>query len=379
VLTILWPRKQQPLRIPGPFMLCGAGVLYGFVVALLRHPTVETGYALLNWGCPLIFGIHLCTMWRRYPAVEKVITSTYVWGVGLMGAYGIFQYIVAPAWDTYWLVNVSQGLIDPSFGQPAPYALRVWSTLNSAGPFANVMVAGLLLLFVTKSKGKLPISIAGYASFLLSVVRTCWLSWFLGLMLILRGARPKTILKVVGSIALLAICLIPIIEKPEIAPVLGDRLATFRDLGQDESFRERSEMYKVIAKMVAEDPFGHGIRNQEIVNNIVVDSGIMVVLLSLGWMGSALYTFGILSFLLSKRRSPDIFPKVTKAICITYLSQLIGGIVFVGVTGAMFWMFVALTLSAEQWYAAETDATAKAIDRSPQPMQSTSLSAPVAA
>jgi len=43
-------------------------------------------------------------------------------------------------------------------------------------PFANAMMAGLLLLLMIRSTLKLPAAAAGYVAFLLSMVRTAWLA-----------------------------------------------------------------------------------------------------------------------------------------------------------------------------------------------------------
>ena len=60
----------------------------------------------------------------------------------VMGAYGVWQYMVAPAWDGFWIE--STGLL--TFGKPEPRQIRVFSTMHSNGPFAVTMMAALLLL-----------------------------------------------------------------------------------------------------------------------------------------------------------------------------------------------------------------------------------------
>ena len=111
----------------------------------------------------------------------------------------------------------------------------------------------------------MPAAIAGYVAFLLSFARSAWLSWAIGLTLSLRGAKPKTIARVVVAVAALFIVLVPLLQKPDLAPALGDRLKTLTELKRDESFNERQEMYRVVGNVILHDPFGHGLRNQEIV------------------------------------------------------------------------------------------------------------------
>ena len=88
--------------------------------------------------------------------------------------------------------------------------MAFWSTMNGPGLFANTMMVGLLLLLAVRSRLKVPAAIAGYISFLLSAVRTAWLSWAIGLFVILKSANPRTIARICLSIALLIVCVVPL-------------------------------------------------------------------------------------------------------------------------------------------------------------------------
>lgn len=354
LLTILRPGKDVK-RIPAPFVLCGLAVLYGFFVGMLVSPSAEGVYSLFNWIAPLLFGLHLVMRWSEYPQIRRIVELNFSIGVAVMGAYGIYQFFAAPDWDVYWLQNISLNSIDPSFGQPAPMGMRVWSTLNAPGPFANVMMAGLLLLLLRKMRLKALASVLGYIAFLLSEVRTAWLSWMIGFVLLIRRARASTIAKLAVSLLLLAGCITPIFLNPNVAPIVGNRLSTFSNITNDESFRERRHMYGVVFDVARAEPWGHGLRNQEIVRNLAVDSGILIVALQLGWAGAALYGAGIAIFLSAKRDDgeDDSFARAMRAICIAYLVQLIGGQIFVGVTGAVFWLCLGMATAAGRWHTAE--------------------------
>lgn len=353
-LAILRPSRRAPVQLPPVAIFSMAAIAYGFVIGMVLHPSGEVIYGLVNWLAPLLFGLHFALHWRDYEAQKRWVASNAVWAVAVLGVYGLYQYAFAPAWDTYWLQEITGGLIDPSFGTPEPFKIRLWSTLNSPGPFANVMAAMLLLLFVMPSRWKLPVSVAGYASFLLSFVRTAWISWMLGLLLLLRGARPRLISRIVTSIFVVVALTLPVLSNPEIAPALSERIQSLTRIGADESFNERREMYRIVGNIVLHDPFGHGLRNQEIVNNLVVDSGFFVMLLSLGWLGLALYLLGIVTFVFRKNRARnDDLACAAEAICFAFLVQLVGGPVFSGVTGAIFWLCLGLTISADRHQAAQ--------------------------
>jgi O-antigen ligase/polysaccharide polymerase Wzy-like membrane protein len=339
--------------IPPAFVLCGVAILYGFVVGVALYPSAETVYGLLNWVCPLLFGLHLYWNWPQYEQYRSAIGRSFLWGALVLGIYGICQFFLPPAWDRFWLENVLANMTGTSFGLPEPFLVRVWSTMNAPGPFANTIMVALLFLFVVRSPLKLPAAVAGYTSFLLSIVRTAWLSWIVGLLWILKNSKPRVVIRVVLSTLLLVACLLPLLSDPRMANVIRDRVKTFTDLGHDESFGARMEMYRVMTNDAIDNPFGHGLKNLESSHGMAVDSGILTAVFSLGWLGSILFAAGMVSLFLLKEpgsSASDEFLGVAKAIMIAILVQLVGGNVFVSVTGAMFWMMAGMYLAARKYH-----------------------------
>ncbi len=316
-LTLVLPGRRKNTGVPAVFVLCSTAILYGFVVGMIVRPSAETVYGLLNWLCPLLF---------------------------------------RATWDRVWLENGSIGQISPSFGQPEPLRVRVWSTMNSPAPFANAMMTGLLLLLMIRSALKLPAAVAGYLAFLLSMVRTAWLGWLIGFFLMLKNINPRVIGRMFLSAFVLLVCLVPLLNDPRLANVIGDRVKTFTDLGHDESFGDRLEMYRVLVSDAAGNPFGHGLKNLEVSHGIPVDSGILVTVFSLGWLGTLLYALGIISLFLKKQPAPEMhddFYRAGKAIFIAMLAQLVGANIFVNVTGAIFWTFTGMRLAASPYHGQE--------------------------
>ena len=126
--------------MPAAFIFCFAGVLYGFVVGVLLHPSAEVAFGLLNWITPLRLEAHVAIDWPNYERNKAAILSSFVWGAAAVGVYGIYQFLVAPPWDAFWLQNVTKRFTDPSFGRPEPIMIRIWSTLNAPGPFGGSKV-----------------------------------------------------------------------------------------------------------------------------------------------------------------------------------------------------------------------------------------------
>lgn len=87
------------------FILSFMGVFYGFFVGLIYRSPVQVGIALLEWLAPVLISFHFFVNWQDYPHYRKIIQRTFLWAVLVLGAYGIFQYLVAPEWDRLWLIN----------------------------------------------------------------------------------------------------------------------------------------------------------------------------------------------------------------------------------------------------------------------------------
>ena len=61
----------------------------------------------------------------------------------------------------------------------------------------------------------------------------------------------------------------------QVAATISRRADTFADLSQDDSFRDRVDMYRTLAADVVETPFGYGFENRTDVKGFAVDSGIL--------------------------------------------------------------------------------------------------------
>src|SRR4051812_21192470 len=61
-------RRAQSLRSTtyAPFLLALSALLYAYAVGLIQQPVVAASYDLLNWGGPLMFGMHLALEWRQF-------------------------------------------------------------------------------------------------------------------------------------------------------------------------------------------------------------------------------------------------------------------------------------------------------------------------
>lgn len=159
---------------------------YGFAVGLLRNGIVPAAADVLNFVGPFALGLFVLMVPNNDIRLRQTVQRFALWGVLILGVYGLVQFLVAPAWDTQWLIDAEIA----TSGRPYPYEIRVFSTLNSAGPFAQV-IGVLLLLLVGQRKNALTwtAGTVGVLALGLSLVRSAWLGVLLGVLMLLIHRR----------------------------------------------------------------------------------------------------------------------------------------------------------------------------------------------
>ena len=341
-----------------PFVLGFIGVIYGFLVGLIFNQPVPVIRGLLDWLSPILFAFHLFINWRDYPSYRQHIQRVFVWCVLITGAYGIYQFVVAPEWDKFWLI---ESKMFTSSGNPEPFGMRVWSTLHSTGPFGSVMQAGLLLLFTSSGPLIFPASAVGYLSFLLSQVRTNWGGWILGIIIILGSVNARIKMRLIMIILVMAMCVVPLLNIEPISEVVTTRLESFSNLQKDTSFLERSKSYDRNLNLALSTALGNGLGNIWKVNEktgqievIVIDSGILDMFFTLGWFGAIPYLGGLLLMLFSVSNYTegklDSFVSAARAIGISSCAQLIIYSGMLSVSGMIMWGFLAMAMAAHKYY-----------------------------
>lgn len=341
-----------------PFILCLSSILYGLLIDLIQNP-VRDFYivkAVLDAICPVIFGFHLFINWQDYPDHRKIIQRTFLFGVLVMGAYGIWQFLVAPEWDRFWLIVTEK----ESRGKPEPFQIRVWSTMEASQGFASTMMAGLLLLFCGRG-GLLRFSAmgVGYVAFLLSRARAGWISWLVGLVAFISLQKLKHQIRTVVSIAIGVIIVVPLIFYEPIYENVSQRVETLSNVQEDRSLEARSAGYNYLLGQAIAEPLGKGLRFSDTVETgqtgySLSDGAILPLLFSLGWFGALPYLGGVIALLLKllseRANSLDLFDGAIKAITIGLFSQMFFNNILVGSLGIVFWSFLSLGLAARRYY-----------------------------
>ena len=346
-----------------PFALITLGLGYSYGVGVFIGSPFGATFDLLNWLAPIILGAYLLVTTDRFAAQRRVVERTFMWGLLLMGVYGLYQFLVLPVWDGYWMENAAMS----SIGTPFPFEVRVFSTLNSPGPFATVVMAGLLLCLRMPGTLRWGAAAVGFAGFLLSLVRSAWGGLVVGLLVLavqlptLERTRLVLALVVVGVVAL------PLLTIGPVAESIGTRFESLEDLEEDTSLNARLRLYEDMAAFLVRNPLGLGLGTTGVASNLSaseglpdLDSGVIAVFYSFGVLGTLYYAGGVAwLFILAlvQLRGAGAFGLTCLSVAVAGLSQVVFGNAWVGVAGAVLWFFLCMTLASHEHERAQLKGT----------------------
>lgn len=351
-LTILTVGRYLPSasRSGGlPFVMTMGAVIYGFLIKIIDEPSPTALVSLLDWLIPIAYGFHLFVHWQDYPNYRQNLQRTFVWGVLVMGVYGIFQFMTAPAWDMAWLTNSNMITANGFHGKtPGPFAIRVFSTMHSVEPFASVLTGGLLLMFTSKGALNLPASIVGYLTFLFTMMRSAWIGWIAGLLTLVGSLTTKAKMRLVLTTAVMFLCVLPLATMEPFADAVGARLQTLTNVQEDDSAAGRQEDFKKYLGSLATNVVGYGIERE------TWDNTILALLNYLGWLGAVPYMGGLILIVLKlffgEEGRIDPFVAVSRAIVVSCLVRFpANGLVF-GSSCVLLWGFLGIGLAAVKYH-----------------------------
>ncbi|MGK7893634.1 MAG: O-antigen ligase family protein [Xenococcus sp. (in: cyanobacteria)] len=348
-LVTLYQHLPKAHRQGGlPFILCFTSIFLGICLGVVRTSPIAVGIAGLKWLTPVLLSFHLFVNWRDYISYRQNIQRVFFWGVLMMGVYGVFQYLIAPEWDKFWSIN--SGLT--TIGIPKPLGIRVWSTMNSPGPFAMFMMAGLLTLINQTGVLSISASVFGYVAFLLSQLRTAWLGWFGALLIIFSSLKSKYQIRLIIIFMVTAMLVVPLTTIEQFSDNINSRLETLSSLEDDGSGQERLRAYDIFFSDPLMSLIGIGIGNKE--ESVVWDSGILDIFSSLGWFGGILYLSGMLKLIFElwqfSRRSLDQFVNIASGVAVSILVMMPLASSHADVQGICLWGFLGLGLAGRNYY-----------------------------
>ena len=348
-LVTLYQHLPKAHRQGGlPFILCFTSIFFGICLGFVRASPIGVAIGGLKWLTPVLLSFHLFVNWREYPSYRQNIQRIFFWGVLVMGVYGIFQYLVAPEWDQFWLNSTEM----VTAGTAESLGIRVWSTMNGYYTFAVFMMAGLLMLINQTGVLSISASAVGYLAFLLAKSRTAWLGWFGALLIVFSSIKSKHQIRLIIILMVITMLVVSLISIESFSENITSRVETLSSLEDDKSGQARLRAYDIFFRDPMMAVIGIGIGNNK--ESVVWDSGILAIFSSLGWFGGSLYLSGMLKLIFDlwrfSRRSTDQFTNIASGVSMSILFMTPLALSHADVHGICLWGFLGVGLAGRKYY-----------------------------
>jgi hypothetical protein len=368
-------RKERLARIAPVFKLFAVvwtvTFAYGFLVSAFAGNVSAGAFEAVQYIFPMLAGIWLAG--EDIPdrkLISQLSTVALIFG-GLVALYGCAQFVNPMPWDVLWVT----GGHFSSDGNPVPFQMRVFSTLNQAGPAADFFVAVIITTLPSISLRRAWIwpflSMLG-AALLLTLVRTSWIGLVIGVIVYLllspRRFRAMPFLAIyAGLLAFFVASLPSFLGASGQGDVVSARIATLGDVDHDSSALARSTEISDAFNQGLQNPIGQGLgtlgassalsANPTSPSGNNLDSGYMARFLELGWAGVAGYLFVVIGSLASlvmsafrrthkKPKPPDMVVLIATAgaMCAALAWGDAAGDSHIGLDGLIFWIAMGIGL-----------------------------------
>ncbi|MCX7593418.1 MAG: O-antigen ligase domain-containing protein, partial [Fischerella sp.] len=181
-----------------------------------------------------------------------------------------------------------------------------------------------------------------------------------GTLTLLSSLKPHIQMRLIVTILVMAICVVPLATIEPFSEVIANRLETFSNLDKDSSAQARQGIYERGVNKALTNYLGNGIGNTFIVNEkgvlepIVIDSGILDTFFTLGWFGAVFYLGGLILLLFQVFQYSELridpFMAAARAIGLACVTTLPIGSGMLGVSGMILWGFLAIVMAAHKYY-----------------------------
>lgn len=341
------PRQLQRHRVPEhvmwPLVIVAVSVVYAGTLSMAQGDWNNAASGMLKWLAPLLYAALLVVSAEREELI-KAAASAFAFILPVMGVYAIYQYVDPADWDIYWM----QSAPIPSIGQPVPYGVRVYSTMNAPASFATFTATGLFLIGFSRRPWLALLAMPAALGLLLSLYRTAWISLAVSILFCLcfAGTRRRAGMILVGiAVAvLLAVLLTPF------GDIVAERLSTLSEGAKDGSAQERLEEFVTLWNLPDSSLFGRGFTITDVgaAGAMPIDGMIIACWLSMGIMvggfclAALLWAIGNAVAVAFRDPAPEAV--VIGALALGALSQMPLANITSGEGGFLFWTFAVLLL-----------------------------------
>jgi O-Antigen ligase len=356
-----------------PFILCFGSVLYSSFLRFIRYPLGTSPLndmgLVMQSLTPITLGFYLYVNWKHYSLYKKTILKSIPWIALFISGYGVIQFLVAPEWDTQFLLN-TVGFAS-YYGLAEPLGIRVWSTMTNPLSFAVNLMAVLVLLNACGGPIRLIASSVGYLAFLLTQSRTGWYTWLLATATTLVSIKARHQLYFFFSILIIILIVAITASQEPFLSLITDRFQTFSNLSEDASAQGRLQQTSVFLNFGLTEFIGQGNGSEPFLHNVIklpqsgeygsflsgYDMGFLQILIAFGWLGAVPYISGLViltsRLFLSFPVKNDLFAISARSIVFASIIRVLTTNIVWGEFALPIWICAGISISALEFYSAK--------------------------
>jgi hypothetical protein len=305
-----------------------------------------------------MFGVHLALSWRHYVELSASIRRTFSVALPILALYGIYQFVRIPAWDAAWMISADL----KSIGSPLPFLVRVFGTLNTPGPYAAFLLAGMLMVLGGKGFIRYPGIAVALVALLLARTRAVWVAFLIGLVVQQLSQPVIRLPRRIVTLVIVSILAAPLTQIPSFRRTIMNRMSTLSSISTDNSFIKRVQFSQQNADEIVQTAEGNGLGTTggaiklatEQVGVRSLDNGFLELYYLFGWPGGTMFLLGIAALLFQTFRFAearrDPFASAVRATAFALVSILPIGDVFTGSTGTLLWATMGLGIAAHAYH-----------------------------
>ena len=326
-----------------PFLLAAFCAFYATILTIFGGGIMQAVSGALKWGAPVVYGMWLFGAAKDGKALVQAAARVCMLLAPLLGIYGFLQYIDPPTWDRFWMSYTSIA----SIGQPEPFMVRVFSTMNAPAGYATFTAAALLLFGFGRVRLSLLLAAApSVLGLMLSMYRTAWIALAAGLVLGLFNhqtrRRAAILLAAVPLLGAAVILLTPA------GDAVLQRLETLGSVSDDASGQERLGEYAELLNTHRGTLIGNGFGGTDVMQAgaMALDGQLVISWYSMGLVVGILSVAAVAwAAVLAMRgawRSGTVEGMAIAGIMIGALVQLPLAVISASEIGFLFWSLAAV-------------------------------------
>lgn len=335
----------RKLRTPDliPFVLVLGAMFYAFLVGTASLGLVSSAVGAVEWCSGPFLYLYFVLQGGRID--NRRVGIWFTWIVVVEAVYGLYQWAYVPPYDTKWLMD--SGMYS-SMGEPLPFRMRTFGTLNATGVLA--FVCAVYLIMGLSWRYYLLVALPTFAALATTLVRAAWIITILGivLVLVLQGGRDRIRMfaKMGALVGILVVAGTPLLSRFD---DLQKRFDSMRNVSGDGSYRDRHALMEAAVGAIMATPEGAGIgsvgRGARLTKNGIggVDNGFIAMTYVLGWAGVAAYLGVFLLITLQVLFQGDPSERApVGALSLALLASNVFGMSFVDLGGIICWTALAM-------------------------------------